>query len=62
MRDKLIGKRVQIGVALMTASKINYTQVTKYYEGIVTDYKDEFIVLDNKIFISKNFIQIIEIM
>ena len=61
MRDKLIGKRVQIGVALMTASKINYNQITKFYEGIITDYKDEFIVLDNKIFISKNFIQIIEI-
>lgn len=61
MRNKLIGKNVKIGVALMTPSKLNYNQITNYYEGVVTDYTDEFIGLDNKIIISKKFIQIIEI-
>lgn len=61
MKNKLLGKNVKIGIALMSKHRINPVLVTEFYEGIVTDYVDEFIELDNKTYIAKKYVQTIEI-
>ncbi|MBQ3510782.1 MAG: hypothetical protein IJA30_00630 [Bacilli bacterium] len=61
MLEKLVGKRVSVAVAFVTAGKMNYANITKFYEGKVVSVDKNFIELDRG-FININFIQTIEIL
>ena len=61
MLEKLVGKKVSVAVAFVTASKMNYSNITKYYEGKVIAVDKNFIELEQG-FININFVQTIEIL
>ena len=55
MLEKLVGKKVSVAVAFVTASKMNYANITKFYEGKVVSVDKNFLELDRG-FININFI------
>ncbi|MBO5121084.1 MAG: hypothetical protein J6C28_05325 [Bacilli bacterium] len=61
MKEKLIGKKIRVAVAFVTASKMNLANITKYYDGIVIDIDNNFIELDCG-FVNINYVQTIEIL
>ena len=61
MKEKLIGKKVSVAVAFVTASSLNMSNITKYYEGKVISIDNNFIELDCG-YINMNFIQTIQIL
>ena len=61
MKEKLIGKKIRVAVAFVTASKMNLANITKYYDGIVIDIDNKFIELDCG-FVNINYVQTIEIL
>lgn len=61
MKGKLIGKKIRVAVAFITASKMNLVNITKYYDGIVIDVDNNFIELDCG-FVNINYVQTIEIL
>ena len=60
MFGKLIGKKISVAVAFVTASKMNLSNITKYYEGVVVSVDKDFIELDCGI-INMRYVQTIEI-
>ena len=42
MKEKLIGKKIRVAVAFITASKMTLVNITKYYDGVVIDIEDNF--------------------
>jgi hypothetical protein len=61
MKEKLIGKKIRVAVAFITASKMTLVNITKYYDGVVIDIEDNFIELDCG-FVNINYVQTIEIL
>lgn len=61
MKEKLIGKKIRVAVAFITASKMNFANITKYYDGVVIDIENNFIELDCG-FVNINYVQTIEIL
>ena len=61
MLEKLIGKKIRVAVAFITASSLNMANITKYYEGTVVDVDNDFIELDCG-YINKRFIQTMEVL
>ena len=61
MLEKLVGKKVRVAVAFVTASSLNMSNITKYYEGIVVAVDNDFIELDSG-YINKRFIQTMEVL
>lgn len=61
MKEKLIGKKIRVAVAFITASKMTLVNITKYYEGIVIDIDSNFMELDCG-FINMNYVQTIEVL
>ena len=55
MKEKLIGKKVTVDVAFVTASSLNMSNITKYYEEKVIAIDNNFIELDCG-YINMNFI------
>lgn len=61
MFEKLVGKKISVAVAFVTASSLNYSNITKYYKGTVISVDKDFIELDNGI-VNMRFVQTIEIL
>lgn len=65
MLERLKGKRVSIGVAFIGGTNTGFTVTlggTKYFEGIIVDFDENFIVFDNNDMIGIKFIQTIEVL
>lgn len=61
MLERIKDKKVKIGVALGGVT-FNYSSITtKYYEGTIVDYDDNFVVFNDGSMIAIKFIQTIEI-
>lgn len=60
MLEKLVGKKVSIAVAFVTASSLNLANITKFYKGTVVAVEKDFIELDSG-YINIRFIQTIEV-
>lgn len=61
MLEKLVGKKVRVAVAFITASKMTLANITKYYDGIVVAVDNDFIELDCG-YINTRFVQTIEVL
>ena len=63
MLEKLKGKKVEVGVAFIgggtSLSGSTVLGGTRYYKGILVDYDDNFIYLDDKKLIGIKYIQVI---
>lgn len=65
MLERLKGKRVSIGVAFIGGVNTGFNVTlggTKYFEGIIVDFDDNFIVFDNNDMIGIKYIQTIEVL
>ena len=65
MLERLKGKKVSIGVAFIGGANTGFNVVlggTKYYEGIVIDFDDNFIVFNDNTMIGIKYIQTIEVL
>lgn len=61
MLEKLVGKKVSVAVAFVTASSLTLVNITKFYEGTVIAVDKDFIELDCG-YINTRFIQTIEVL
>ena len=61
MLDKILNKKVRVGVAFADV-ELSRTMVTKFFEGIVIAYDDNFIVFEDYSMIGIRYIQTIKVL
>lgn len=61
MLEKILNKKVRVGVAFEGIA-LNSTMTTKYYDGVVIAYDDNFIVFEDYSMIGIKYIQTIQVL
>lgn len=61
MLGKILNKNVRVGVAFADV-EFSRTMATKYYEGVVVEYDDNFIMFDDGSMIGIKYIQTIKVL